>query len=168
MHNTKNKIAMRYIILSSFIFFLSCKKEIPQKIYYPNGKLNYILNKNADNTKITFFDKSEKASMNLHFRKDYFTGSIVYSKNLNLPFVDSINIDSLRGPYFYGTEYIIFNNDAKLMGTFRYKRNSDFRKALSSSQPYGIHYTYDMSGNIIGKDKYMIINDTVYNTKITL
>lgn len=168
MHNTKNKITMRYIILFSFIFLLSCKKEISQKIYYPNGKLNYILDKNADNTKITFFDKSEKVAMNLHFCKDYFTGSIVYSKNHNLPFVDSINIDSLRGPYFYGTEYIIFKKDAKPMGTFRYKRNSDFRKVLSSGQPYGIHYTYDMSGNIIEKTEYIIVNDTIYNTKIAL
>ncbi|MDV7697659.1 hypothetical protein N6B72_12075 [Chryseobacterium soli] len=168
MRNTKNKITMRYIILSSFIFFLSCKKEIFQKIYYPNGKLNYILDKNADNTKITFFDKSEKAAMNLHFRKDYFTGSIVYDKNHNLPFVDSINIDSLRGPYFYATEYIIFKKDAKLMGTFRYKRNSDFRKVLSSSQPFGIHNTFDMNGEVIEKTEYIIVNDTVYNTKIAL
>ncbi|MCA6068573.1 hypothetical protein JI747_015420 [Chryseobacterium sp. RG1] len=168
MRNIKNKITLRYIILFSFIFLLSCKKEIPKKIYYPNGKLNYILDKTADDTKITFFDKGEKAAVNLHFRKDYFTSSIVYSKNHNLPFVDSINIDSLRGPYFYGTEYIIFKKNAKLMGTFRYKRNSDFRKALSSSQPYGIHNTYDLNCNIIGKDEYIIINDTVYNTKITL
>lgn len=159
---------MKYIILVILLSFSGCeKKDLSQKVYYPNGKINYILDKTADNTKITFFDKSEKVAMNLHFRKDYFTGSIVYSKNHNLPFVDSINIDSLIGPYFYGTEYIIFKKDAKLMGSFRYKRNSDFRKVLSSRQPYGIHSTYDLNGNIIGKDEYMIINDTVYKTKIT-
>jgi len=157
---------MKYIILCSLFIFLGCKKEIPQKIYYPNGKLNYILNKQEDTTKITFFDKNEKAAMHLNFYKDHFIGNISYGKNPNLPFKDSIVVDSLKGAFFYGTEYVFFAKDAKIMGSYRYKRNSNFMKSLQSIQPFGIHYTYDMNGNIIGKDEYMIINDTVYNTKI--
>lgn len=166
--NQENKTTMyRYIILFSFIL-LGCKKEMSQKIYYPDGKLNYVLNKKTNTTKITFFDKSEKAVMNLNFYKDYFIGSIVYSKNPNLPFKDSIIIDSLKGPYFYGTEYIIFKKGAKLMGSYRYKRNSDFRKVLQSIQPFGIHNTLNMKGDVIEKTDYVIVNDTVYNTKIAL
>ncbi|UMQ41175.1 hypothetical protein MKS83_17450 [Chryseobacterium sp. Y16C] len=157
---------MKYIILCSLFILLGCKKEVPQKIYYPNGKLNYILNKKEDTTKITFFNKNEKAAMHLNFYKDHFIGSIIYSKNPNLPFKDSIIIDSVRGPYFYGTEYIIFEKKAKLMGSYRYKRNSDFRKALQSVQPFGIHNTFDMKGGVIEKTEYIIVNDTVYNTKI--
>ncbi|MDR4952606.1 hypothetical protein REB14_10505 [Chryseobacterium sp. ES2] len=159
---------MKYIILCSLFIFFGCKKEVSQKIYYPNGKLNYVLNKKTDTTKITFFDKNEKAVMNLNFYKDYFTGAIVYNKNPNLPFKDSISIDSMKGSYFYGTEYIIFERGAKLMGSYRYKRNSDFRKALQSIQPFGIHNTFDMTGTIIEKTEYIIVNDTVYNTKIAL
>lgn len=159
---------MKYIILCSLFIFFGCKKEVSQKIYYPNGKLNYVLKKNTDTTKITFFDKNEKAVMNLSFYKDYFVGAIVYNKNPNLPFKDSISIDSMKGPYFYGTEYIIFEREAKLMGSYRYKRNSDFRKALQSIQPFGIHNTFDMRGTIIEKTEYIIVNDTVYNTKIAL
>ncbi|MCS3871232.1 hypothetical protein J3D55_004148 [Chryseobacterium ginsenosidimutans] len=160
---------MKYIILCSFFILLGCrKKDLPQKIYYPSGKLNYILDKKEDTTKITFFDKNEKAAMHLSFYKDHFVGNISYGKNPNLPFKDSIVVDSIKGPYFYGTEYIFFAKSIKLMGTFRYKRNSDFRKALRSIQPFGVHNTFDMNGNIIGKDDNIIINDTVYNTKIEL
>jgi hypothetical protein len=53
------------------------------------------------------------------------------------------------------------------MGSYRYKRNSDFRKVLQSIQPFGIHNAFDMSGNVIEKTEYIIVNDTVYNTKIT-
>lgn len=160
---------MRYIILFILLSFFGCKKkDLSQKIYYPNGKINYILNKKEDTTKITFFDKNEKAAMHLSFYKDHFIGTISYSKNPNSPFKDSITIDSLKGPYFYGTEYIIFEKDVKLMGLYRYKRNSDFRKALESTQPFGIHNSFDMNGNIIEKTEYIIVNDTVYNTKIAL
>lgn len=159
---------MKYIILCSLFIFFGCKKEVSQKIYYPNGKLNYVLSKKADTTKITFFDKSEKPAMHLNFYKDHFIGNISYGKNTNLPFKDSIVVDSIKGPYFYSTEYVFFAKSAKLMGSYRYKRNSDFMKSLQSIQPFGIHHTYDMSGNIIGKDEYMIINDTVYNTKTAL
>jgi len=159
---------MKYIILCGLFIFFGCKKEVSQKIYYPNGKLNYLLNKTTDTTKITFFAKNEKAVMHLNFYKDYFIGAIVYSKNPNLPFKDSINIDSVKGPHFYGTEYIIFEKGAKVMGSYRYKRNSDFRKALQSIQPFGIHNTFDMKGEVIERTKYTIINDTVYNTKIAL
>ncbi|MCQ4142680.1 hypothetical protein [Chryseobacterium sp. EO14] len=159
---------MKYIILCGLFIFFGCKKEGSQKIYYPNGKLNYSLSKKADTTKITFFDKSEKPVMNLNFYKDHFIGDIVYSKNPNLPFKDSTIIDSVRGPYFYGTEYIIFEKGSKLTGAFRYKRNLDFKKALESLQPFGFHNTLDTKGNIIGKTEYLIVNDTVYNTKITL
>lgn len=147
----------------------SCKENsAKKKIYYPNGKLNYISEMKADTTKLTFFDKNEKATMNLDFYKDHFNGAICYSKNSNLPFKDSITIDSLKGPYFYGTEYIVFKQGAKLMGTYRYKRNSDFRKALSSVQPFGIHNAFDMNGNIIGKNEYIIVNDTIHYAKIKL
>lgn len=159
---------MKYIILFSLFIFLGCKKEQVEKIYFPNGKLNYTLNKRTDTTKITFFDKNENPAMYLNFYKDHFVGTISYGKNPNLPFKDSIIIDSIKGPYFYGTEYIFFAKTAKRMGTCRYKRNSSFWKSIQSMQPFGIHYTYDMNGNIIGKEDYMIINDTVYNTKITL
>lgn len=159
---------MKYIILCSLFVLFGCQKEVSQKIYYPNGMLNYVLEKKTDTTKITFFDKSEKAAMNLNFYKDHFIGTIVYSKNPNLPFKDSIIIDSLKGPYFYGTEYIIFGKGAKLMGSYRYKRNLDFRKALQSIQPFGIHNTFDMNGDVIEKTEYIIVNDTVYNTKIAL
>lgn len=159
---------MKYIILCSFCLFFGCKKQVSQKIYDPSGKLNYVLNKKTDTTKITFFDKNEKAAMNLNFYKDYFIGAIIYNKNPNLPFKDSIIIDSVKGPYFYGTEYIIFEKGAKLMGSYRYKRSSDFRKALQSTQPFGIHNTFDMNGNIIEKTEYIIVNDTIYNTKIAL
>jgi len=159
---------MKYIILCGLFIFFGCKKEVSQKIYYPNGKLNYSLSKKADTTKITFFDKSEKPVMNLNFYKDHFISPICFSKSSYLPFKDSIVIDSLKGPYFYGTEYIIFEKGAKFMGSYRYKRNSDFRKALESQQPFGIHNTLDIKGNIIGKTEYLIVNDTVYNTKITL
>ncbi|WP_027388116.1 hypothetical protein [Chryseobacterium gregarium] len=158
---------MRYIILFSFLVFLGCeKKELPEKVYYPNGKLNYTSEKKGDTAKLIFFDKNEKASMNLIFYKDHFIGPMCFSKSPNLPFKDSIVIDSLKGPYFYGTEYIFFGKVPKLMGSYRYKRNSDFRKVLESTQPFGIHNTLDMNGNIIGRTEYMIVNDTVYNTKI--
>lgn len=157
---------MKYIILCSLFICFGCKKEVSQKIYYPNGKLNYVLNKKTDTTKITFFDKNEKVVMNLNFYQDHFIGDIVYSKNPNLPFKDSIIIDSMKGAYFYGTEYIIFEKGAKLMGSYRYKRNSDFRKALQSIQPFGIHNTFDMRGGVIEKTEYVIVNDTVYHNKI--
>lgn len=159
---------MKYFILCGLLIFFGCKEEVSQKIYYPNGKLNYAVKKKNDTTKITFFDKNEKGVMSLNFYKDHFTGSIVYCKNSNLPFKDSINIDSIKGPYFYGTEYIIFRNEAKSIGLYRYKRNSDFKKALESQQPFGVHNTFDMKGNIIEKTQYVIVNDTVYNTKIAL
>ncbi len=159
---------MKYIILCSLFLFFGCKKEVSQKIYYPNGKFNYVLSKKSDTTKITFFDKSEKPAMNLTFYKDHFIGNISYGKNSNLPFKDSIVIDSIKGAYFYGTEYILFEKGAKPMGLYRYKRNSDFRKSLQSAQPFGIHNSFDMSGNIIEKTEYIIVNDTVYNTKIAL
>jgi antitoxin component YwqK of YwqJK toxin-antitoxin module len=159
---------MKYIILCSLVIFFGCKKEVSQKRYYPNGKLNYSLREKADTTKITFFDKNEKAVMKLNFYKDHFIGAIVYNKNPNLPFKDSTIIDSVRGPYFFGTEYIIFEKGPKLMGSYRYKRNSDFRKALESQQPFGVHNTFDMNGGVIEKTEYIIVNDTVYNTKIAL
>ncbi|UZT98333.1 hypothetical protein ODZ84_01820 [Chryseobacterium fluminis] len=159
---------MRYIMLCSLFICFGCKKEISEKIYYPNGKLNYILNKQTDTTKITFFDKNEKAAMYLNFYKDHIIGNFSYGKNSNLPFKDSIVIDSMKGAYFYSTEYVFFETSAKIMGSYRYKRNLDFRKALQSIQPFGIHNTFDMKGAIIGKTEYTIVNDTIYNTKIAL
>ncbi|GAE66967.1 hypothetical protein H3Z85_12330 [Chryseobacterium indologenes] len=157
---------INFIIVFTLILFNCKDTKFQTKIYYPNGKLNYTSEIKKDTNKLIFFDKNEKATMHLNFYKDHFTGAICYNKNPNLPFKDSINIDSLNGPYFYGTEYIVFKNGAKRMGTYRYKRNLDFEKVLSSIQPFGIHNTFDMNGNIIGKDEYMIINDTIYNTKI--
>jgi antitoxin component YwqK of YwqJK toxin-antitoxin module len=157
---------MRYIFLFSFFVFLGCKKDIPQKIYYPDGKINYILKQKSDTTKITFFDENEKESMSLNFYKDHFVGNIFSNKYQDLPFKDSIIIDSLNGPYFYGTQYIIFKKGAERIGAYRYKRNLDFKKSLQSVQPFGIHSIFDINGNIIGKEEYMIVNDTVYNKKL--
>ena len=148
-----------YLILFVVIFF-SCNKNTLDKKFYPDGRLNYTIENKGDYNQILDYEGNKSPIMELKFKKDHFIDTIYYFDTDNPHF---FVIDSLKGPYFYGTYYLMYNKqDLKEKGTYRYKRNLDFRKTISSIQPFGTHFIYDKNGNIKEKIKSIIVNDTVY------
>ncbi|MCC2590028.1 hypothetical protein [Chryseobacterium sp. MFBS3-17] len=142
---------------------MNCQDKEKIIKHFPDGRINYIIEKEGANNLITSYEGNPTALMKLKFKDDHFLDTIYYFEK-NTP--EFIVIDSLSGPYFYGTYYSMYDDKRiQEQGSYRFKRNVDFKKVISSMLPIGNHYRYNENGSVLEETQVVIRNDSVYFTK---